>query len=74
MNFDEIILKQREYWNVGNTLDVKFRKKMLNRLYDTVKKYQTEIKDALKQRRSFRLLLIRKHYMKQRMKLPKHMN
>lgn len=48
MNFDEIILKQKEFFNSGKTLDVKFRKEMLKKLYDTIKKYETEINLALK--------------------------
>ncbi len=38
---------QREYFRTGATLPVAFRKKQLIRLYDTVKKYEKDICDAL---------------------------
>ena len=44
----EIIHKQKEYFNNGKTLDIKFRKEQLRKLYDAVKKYETEICKALK--------------------------
>lgn len=44
----EIIHKQKEYFNSGKTLDIKFRKEQLKKLYDAVKKYETEICKALK--------------------------
>lgn len=44
----EIIHKQKEYFNSGKTLDIKFRKEQLQKLYDAVKKYETEICKALK--------------------------
>ena len=47
MTIQEIIKKQREYFLTGETLDVKFRIKMLKKLYVTIKKYQDEITDAL---------------------------
>ena len=47
MTIQEIIQKQREYFLTGETLDVKFRIKMLKKLYMTIKKYQDEITDAL---------------------------
>ena len=42
-----LLEKQREYYRSGVTLPVKFRVEQLKRLYATVKKYQTEINDAL---------------------------
>jgi len=39
--------KQREYYRSGATLQVKFRIEKLKMLYETVKKYQAEINDAL---------------------------
>ena len=39
----EIIHKQKEYFNSGKTLDIKFRKEQLQKLYDAVKKYETFI-------------------------------
>ena len=38
---------QREYYNSGETIPVKFRIENLKKLYDTVKKYENEINDAL---------------------------
>ena len=48
MSIDEIIVKQREFFASGKTLDVKFRKEMLKKLYKAVKKYESEINAALK--------------------------
>ena len=48
MNIDEILVKQREFFYSGKTLDVKFRKAMLKKLYNAVKKYEDEINEALK--------------------------
>ena len=39
--------KQRKYYKTGVTIPVKFRIEQLKKLYATVKKYQTEINDAL---------------------------
>ena len=49
MSIDGILLKQKEFFKTGATLDIKFRKKMLKRLYNSVLKHQDEIKDALKE-------------------------
>ena len=43
-----LLEKQRYYYRSGVTLPVKFRVQQLKKLYDTVKKYQIEINDALK--------------------------
>lgn len=43
-----LLEKQREYYRSGATIPVKFRVEQLKKLYSTVKKYQTEINDALK--------------------------
>ena len=47
MNISEIIVKQKEFFNTGKTLDVKFRKENLKKLYMAVKKYEDEINNAL---------------------------
>ena len=39
--------KQRKYYKSGVTIPVKFRIEQLKKLYATIKKYQTEINDAL---------------------------
>jgi len=39
--------KQRKYYKSGATIPVDFRIKQLKKLYATVKKYQTEVNDAL---------------------------
>ena len=45
----QVLLKsQREFFDSGKTIDVKFRISMLKKLYATVKKYENEVKDALK--------------------------
>ena len=40
--------KQRRFYRSGATIPVRFRTEQLKRLYATVKKYQSEINDALK--------------------------
>lgn len=45
---NEILTKQREYFLKGETLDIKFRKNMLARLYSAVKRHEAEINAALK--------------------------
>ena len=46
----EILLeKQRAYYRTGATISVKFRIEQLKKLYATVRNYQNEINDALKQ-------------------------
>ena len=47
MNIDEIIVKQQEFFASGKTLDIKFRKEMLKKLYNAVKK-ATSAKASLK--------------------------
>ena len=44
---ESILENQRAYFQSGATLSVDFRIKMLNKLYQTVKKYETEIEEAL---------------------------
>lgn len=48
MNIDEILLKQKTFFGLGKTLDINFRVKMLKKLYETIKTYETEICNALK--------------------------
>ena len=47
MNIDQILESQRKFFASGATLPVKFRIEKLKKLYDTVKKYETEIGEAL---------------------------
>lgn len=42
-----LLEKQRAYYRSGATIPVKFRIEQLKKLYDTIKKYQAEIYDAL---------------------------
>ncbi len=49
MNIDEILVKQRGFFNSGKTQDVRFRKEMLKKLYKAVKKYEADINAALKE-------------------------
>ena len=44
-----LLEKQRAYYRSGATLPVKFRIEQLKTLYNAIKKYQTEINDALKE-------------------------
>ena len=44
---ESILESQRAYFQSGATLSVDFRIKMLKKLYQTVKKYETEIEEAL---------------------------
>ena len=46
-NIDEILENQRKYFQSGVTLPIDFRIEMLKKLYQTIKKYGTEIEDAL---------------------------
>lgn len=48
ITIDNIIEKQKKYFASGVTLPVKFRVEMLKKLYNAVKKYETEIGEALK--------------------------
>ncbi len=42
-----LLEKQRKYYKTGATIPVKFRVEQLKKLYSAVKKYQTEVNDAL---------------------------
>lgn len=42
-----LLERQREYYRSGATISVKFRIEQLKKLYDTVKKYEKEIDEAL---------------------------
>ena len=48
MSIDEILVKQREFFNSGKTIPVKFRIEMLKKLYRAVKDNENEINRALK--------------------------
>lgn len=43
----EIVNRQRDYFNTGETLDINFRIKQLKKLKENVKKYEKEFTDAL---------------------------
>ena len=47
MDIEALVQKQREYFNSGATLSVKFRIKNLIKLYKCIKKYEAEISEAL---------------------------
>lgn len=47
MNAEEIVKLQRAYYRAGNTRPYVFRKKMLETLEETVRKYENQIKEAL---------------------------
>lgn len=42
-----LLSKQREYYKSGVTIPVRFRIEQLKKLYDTVKKYENEVNEAL---------------------------
>ena len=44
---DEILLKQRDFFRSGRTLDVNWRIAMLKKLYAAIERHQSEITDAL---------------------------
>lgn len=48
MDIAEIVTKQREYFQTGQTLPVKFRVDALKRLYDAIKRHEADIENALK--------------------------
>lgn len=48
MKIEKILELQRDYFDSGATLPVAFRIQMLKRLHATIKKYETEIEEALK--------------------------
>lgn len=47
MDIDRILEKQRRFFESGRTLSVSFRIRMLQRLYEAVKRYETQIGQAL---------------------------
>lgn len=49
MNIDEVINKQREFFNTGKTKDVKFRLEHLKKLKNSIIANEEEIKKALKE-------------------------
>lgn len=48
MNIEALVKKQKEYFQSGETLSVKFRIKMLLKLYQCIQKHEAEINEALK--------------------------
>ena len=48
MEISDIVIRQREYFNSGATLPVKFRKEALRKLYISVQKHESEIQAAVK--------------------------
>ncbi len=48
MNIEALLKKQKEYFQSGATLPVKFRIQMLLKLYKCIKKHENEINEALK--------------------------
>ncbi|MBQ7920967.1 MAG: aldehyde dehydrogenase [Clostridia bacterium] len=47
MEIQNLLSRQREYYKSGATIPVKFRVEQLKKLYAAVKKYETEVNDAL---------------------------
>ena len=47
-NIEEILKKQKEHFQSGQTLPVDFRIKMLKKLYNAIKRYESDICEALK--------------------------
>ena len=43
----DIVKKQREYFNKGTTLNYDFRLKSLKKLKNSIKKHENDIKNAL---------------------------
>ena len=42
-----LLVKQRNYYRDGHTLSVDFRINQLKKLYSSIKKYESEVKNAL---------------------------
>ncbi len=49
MNIEALLKSQKEFYQSGKTVPVKFRIQMLLKLYKCIKKYENEINEALKQ-------------------------
>ena len=47
MSIEQIVEKQKKYFQTGETLSVEFRIKMLKRLYAAIRKYEKQIQEAL---------------------------
>lgn len=60
MEISDIVIKQREYFNSGATLPVKFRKEALRKLYISVQKTRERNTSGIKSR--FREKQLRKLY------------
>ena len=48
MNIEYILKKQKDFYQSGATLPVKFRIQMLLKLYKCIQKYENEINEAVK--------------------------
>ena len=48
LNIEELLKKQKEFYQSGATLPVKFRIQMLLKLYKCIQKYENEINEAVK--------------------------
>ena len=48
LEIQNLLEKQRKYYKSGATIPVKFRVEQLKKLYATVKKYETQVNDALR--------------------------
>ena len=46
---NEIVSRQRDFFRTGETLELKFRLRQLKKLHEAIKKYESEIFDALYQ-------------------------
>ncbi|MBQ7937398.1 MAG: aldehyde dehydrogenase [Oscillospiraceae bacterium] len=47
-NIDDILKRQKDFFQSGATLPISFRREMLEKLYCAIEKYETGISDALK--------------------------
>ena len=47
MKIDKLVAKQRKFFAEGKTLSISFRKKALDSLKAAIKKYESEINDAV---------------------------
>ena len=50
MRIDEILQAQRTFFQTGKTLPVAYRIEMLKKLYNAIKKYETQIRGFGKKR------------------------
>lgn len=49
MNIEELVRRQREFFNTGKTIDISYRKQALLKLYEALKTWESRLNAALKE-------------------------